>query len=186
MPGRSFAREQAQHAAAAPQQFRSLHALLTEYLPEHDRALVGQDAILAYLGDVLCLRRPNGSRLTWRIILRWRANEDFPLLRGGWNSWSRCLAPCLSTAHAVTAWTLTRFDAAKRRALFAVGTPTGFVPVGKAPKEFGSDAIARRYRERRARRPPITLHELGAPRRGANYEQMGEARSRGLGKAQRT
>jgi hypothetical protein len=153
MPGRrNLAREQAQHAVEAPHRFHALHTLLVQHLPDQDRALLTAPAILAYLHDVLGLRRPNGQPLRWRMILRWRAEEDFPLLRGGWNSWSRCLAPCLTTSHAVTAWTLSRFDAAKRRALFAVSTPIGLVPVGKRPKELGAHAIARRYQERRARR----------------------------------
>jgi len=150
---RHLAREMHQHAIEAPQRFRALHAQLVRTLPDRDRALVTAPAILAYLHDVLGLRRPGGARVSWRMVLRWRAEEDFPLLRGGWNSWSRCLAPCLTTSYAVTAWTLSRFDAAKRRSLFAVSIPAGLVAVGKAPNELGTHAIARRYQARRAARP---------------------------------
>jgi hypothetical protein len=148
---RCFAREQTQHAAEAPHRFRSLHAMLVQQLPDRDLALIGQHAILTYLGDVLLLRRPNGRQLRWHMVLRWRRDLAFPLLRGGWRAGSRCLSPPLTSTHAVTAWTLAQFDSAKRRAVFSIGTPMGFVPVGKAPKELGTVAIARRYRERRER-----------------------------------
>jgi hypothetical protein len=148
---RCFAREQAQHAAEAPHRFRSLHTILVQQLPDLDRALIGQHAILTYLSDVLLLRRPNGRPLRWHMILRWRRDLGFPLLRGGWRAGSRCLSPPLTSSHAVTAWTLAQFDTAKRRFTFSIGTPAGFVPVGKAPKELATVAIARRYHTRRAR-----------------------------------
>jgi hypothetical protein len=123
MPGRRcYQRERAQHAAIAPEQQRALHALLTAELPACDRALVGQVAILDYLHQ-LGLRRRNGNTLTWRMLLRWRRDEGFPLLRGRYTP-HRHKSPALSTTFALTAWTLSRFSSDEHH-LFRVRVPHG-------------------------------------------------------------
>jgi hypothetical protein len=120
MPGtRSLSRELALHSTEFPARFAAIHAQLVSQLPEHDRALVGWQAILRYLHNTLGLRRPGGKSLHARIVLRWRRDHMFPLLRGGWNP--RCRkaprsAP-LTTTYAATAWTLCEFDTARRRPL---------------------------------------------------------------------
>jgi hypothetical protein len=82
MPGRRcYQRERIEHDAIAPEQQRALHDLLVTQLPAFDRAVIGQVAILDYLHQ-LGLRRRNGGPLTWRMILRWRREEGFPVLRG--------------------------------------------------------------------------------------------------------
>ena len=123
MPGRRcYQRERTQHAAIAPEQQRALHALLTAQLPACDRALVGQVAILNYLRH-LGLRRRNGGPLTWRMILRWRRDEGFPLLRGRCTP-HRHRSPALSTAFALTAWTLSRLSSDEYQ-LFRVSVAHG-------------------------------------------------------------
>jgi hypothetical protein len=151
MPGRrNLADETARHAAEAPRRLEAIHRLLVEQLPAHDVALVTAPAILDFLHNELHIRRADGSPVRWRQILRWRAQENFPLLRGGWNCWARCLAPCFSTRYAVTAWVLSRFDTARPRALFAVSIPTTLGPVGRRPVKLGTQVIAERYRSRAA------------------------------------
>jgi hypothetical protein len=140
MPGpRSLARELARHETEFPARFAALHRLLVAQLPEHDRALVGWQGILRYLHDVLGLRRPGGKRLHPRIVLRWRRDHAFPLLRGGWNP--RCrLAPRsapLTTMFAVTAWTLCQYDTARRRPLFGIANPLSARPEGESARRFG-------------------------------------------------
>ena len=138
MPGRRcYQRERAQHAAQAPDRQRHLHDLLTAQLPHRDRALVGQVAILNYLQQ-LGLRRRNGGPLTWRMLLRWRRDEGFPLLRGRCTP-HRYRSPALSTAFALTAWTLSRFSSDEHH-LFRVSVPHG------PPTEEAS--------------PPLTQREL--------------------------
>ena len=123
MPGRRcYQRERTQHEAIAPEQQRALHALLTAELPAYDRALVGQVAILNYLHQ-LGLRRRNGNPLTWRMLLRWRRDEGFPLLRGRCTP-QRHKSPALSTTFALTAWTLSRFSSDEHH-LFRVRVPHG-------------------------------------------------------------
>ena len=114
MPGRRcYQRERTQHAVQAPDRQRHLHDLLATQLPHLDRALVGQVAILNYLHQ-LGLRRRNGGPLTWRMLLRWRRDHGFPLVRGVWHpsapSHPASRSPALSTSFAITAWLLTRFS----------------------------------------------------------------------------
>ena len=151
MPGkRNLARERAAHDATAAAQSAALYQLLRSTLPDKEHALIGRGAILRYLHDTLHLRRPNGGPLTWRIVLRWRRDAGFPLVRGGWNPRRRCLGMALATTHAVTAWTLTRFDTATCRGGFAVASPLAHRPFGKAPDESRPERIARQYQARRA------------------------------------
>jgi hypothetical protein len=114
MPGRRcYQRERAQHAAQAADRQRHLHELLTAQLPHLDRALVGRARILAYLHD-FGLRQRNGRALSWRMILRWRRDHGFPLVRGVWHpsapTHPASRSPALTTSFAVTAWILTRFS----------------------------------------------------------------------------
>jgi hypothetical protein len=114
MPGRRcYQRERALHAAQAPDRQRHLHDLLTTQLPHLDRALVGRERILAYLHD-FGLRQRNGRALSWRMILRWRRDHGFPVVRGVWHpnapSHPASRSPALSTSFAVTAWILTQFS----------------------------------------------------------------------------
>jgi hypothetical protein len=123
MPGRRcYQRERAQHAAMAPEQQRTLYELLRSQLPEFDRAVIGQVAILNYLHQ-LGLRRRNGGPLTWRMLLRWRRDEGLPLLRGRYTP-HRHKSPALSTTFALTAWTLTRLSSDEHH-LFRVRVPHG-------------------------------------------------------------
>ena len=131
MPGRRcYQRERTEHAAVAPEQQRALHALLIAQLPAFDRAMIGQAAILTYLHH-LGLRRRNGGPLTWRMILRWRRDEGFPVLRGRYTP-DRHRSPALSTTFALTAWTLSRF-ASDEHHLFRVRVPYGTDPGGNRP-----------------------------------------------------
>jgi hypothetical protein len=136
MPGRRcYQRERAQHAAQAPDRQRHLHDLLTAQLPHRDRALVGQVAILNYLQQ-LGLRRRNGGPLTWRMLLRWRRDEGLPLLRGRYTP-HRYRSPALSTAFALTAWTLSRLSSDEHH-LFRVRVPHG------PPTEEAAPPLTRR------------------------------------------
>src|SRR5262249_31408438 len=81
---------------------------LVTQLPIHDRALVGNQAILRYLHDTLLLRRCNGGPLTWRMVLRWRTRAGFPLLRGF--TARHHATPALTTSFALTACTLAQFS----------------------------------------------------------------------------
>src|SRR5262245_36359576 len=106
MPGkRNLARERAQHDQ--PATFARIHHDLRSQLPDLDRALVGHVAILAELHR-LGLRRLNGTKLSWRIVLRWRRDHAFPLHRGIRKP-DVYAAPPLSTTHAMTAWILSQF-----------------------------------------------------------------------------
>jgi hypothetical protein len=127
---RNYARERTEHAALAPEQQRALHDLLVTQLPAFDRAVIGQVAILDYLHQ-LGLRRRNGGPLTWRMILRWRRDEGFPVLRGRYTP-HRHRSPALSTAFALTAWTLSRFSSDEHH-LFRVSVPHGASPGGTRP-----------------------------------------------------
>jgi hypothetical protein len=136
MPGRRcYQRERALHAAQAPDRQRHLHDLLTTQLPHRDRALVGQVAILNYLHQ-LGLRRRNGSPLTWRMLLRWRRDEGFPVLRGRCTP-HRHRSPALSTAFALTAWTLTRLSSDEHH-LFRVSVPHGVSQGGSCSTTHGA------------------------------------------------
>lgn len=110
MPGRrNFARERTQHATDAPGRQARISADLRTHLPDHDRALVGHAAILAYLHR-LGIRRLRGTALTIRIVDRWRTHHNCPILRGYHDT--RVSASPLTTTHALTAWLLARFTAA--------------------------------------------------------------------------
>src|SRR5262249_41982819 len=121
-----------QHAAQAPDRQRHLHDLLTAQLPHRDRALVGRDRILAYLHD-FGLRQRNGRALSWRMILRWRRDHGFPLVRGVWHpsapTHPGSRFPALTTSYAVTAWILTAPPLTRRE-----WCSTAFV--ASAPKEL--------------------------------------------------
>jgi hypothetical protein len=117
---RNYARERARHDTIAPEQQRALHELLRNQLPAFDRAVIGQAAILNYLHH-LGLRRRNGGPLTWRMILRWRRDEGFPVLCGRYTP-HRHKSPALSTTFALTAWTLSRFSSDEHH-LFRVRVP---------------------------------------------------------------
>jgi hypothetical protein len=106
VPGRrNFAKERAKHTADAPRRFAALHDLLITQLPQNDKALIGQAAILRYLHD-LGIRRLRGGPLTWRIVNRWRHIDALPVLRG--NRHPKRSGSPLTTSHALTAWLLTR------------------------------------------------------------------------------
>jgi hypothetical protein len=131
MPGRRcYQRERTQHAAIAPEQQRALHDLLVTQLPGFDRAVIGQASILGYLHQ-LGLRRRNGGPLTWRMLLRWRRDEGFPVLRGRYTP-HRHRSPALSTAFALTAWTLSRFSSDEHH-LFRVDVAHGSSKGGSRP-----------------------------------------------------
>jgi hypothetical protein len=127
---RNYARERARHDAIAPEQQRAIYELLRNQLPAFDRAVVGQIAILNYLHQ-LGLRRRNGSPLTWRMILRWRRDEGFPVLRGRYTP-HRHRSPAVSTTFALTAWTLSRFSSDEHH-LFRVSVPQGTSHGGNRP-----------------------------------------------------
>jgi len=126
----NYARERARHEAIAPEKQRALYDLLVAQLPALDRALIGQVAILNYLHH-LGLRRRNGGPLTWRMILRWRRDEGFPVLRGRYTP-HRHRSPALSTTFALTAWTLSRFSSDEHH-LFRVSIPHGVSAGGSRP-----------------------------------------------------
>jgi hypothetical protein len=119
MPGipRNAARERSRHAAIAPARQRALYDLLVAQLPQHEHALVGWDAILAFLHRTLQLTRPNGRPLSRRQVLRWHRAQGFPLATGNMNRYAR--TPPLTTSHAVVAWVLTR-KSTDERSLFRV------------------------------------------------------------------
>jgi hypothetical protein len=128
VPGRrNYARERAQHALIAPALQAQIRALLIAQLPERDRALAGQKAILSFLIDTLFLRRPNRRPISWRMVLRWSRLHGFPLLHGGWHPKRKSRTPSLSTQYAVTAWVLSRFNT-DEPALFRVSIPPGHSP----------------------------------------------------------
>ena len=107
MPGRrNYARERAAHAAQQASKQQALTDMLRSQLPTHDRALVGYDAILAYLAS-LGMRRRNGHRLTIRMLQRWTQRRGFPAISG--TSHSRHSFQPVSTTHCVTAWMLSQF-----------------------------------------------------------------------------
>jgi hypothetical protein len=123
MPGRrNFARERALHAATSPEHLARIHRQLTQHLPTYDRAIIGQQNILAYL-HLLGMRRRNGRRLTWRIVERWRVNNGCPILRG--YSDHRVSRSPLTTSHAMVAWLLSRFTSAD---LFSMVNSAGHSP----------------------------------------------------------
>lgn len=133
MPGRrSVARERAHHARIAPHRFRSLYALLATYLPDHERALVGQAAILAFLHANLGMRRSNGGPLTWRMVLRWHRDHDFPLLLGGYRY--RIRTPSVASSFMITAWMFSRFA---NDEIFRVPGADKYKGKGRRPRETG-------------------------------------------------
>src|SRR5262245_28133403 len=87
VPGipRNVARERTRHAAIAPVRQRALYDLLVAQLPQHEKALVGWNAILTFLHGTLQLTRPNGHLLSRRQVLRWRRAHGFPLVTGNMN-----------------------------------------------------------------------------------------------------
>jgi hypothetical protein len=138
MPGipRNIARERSRHAAIAPARQRALYDLLVTQLPQHERALVGWDAILTFLHRTLQLTRPNGRPLSRRQVLRWRRVQGFPLVAGNMNRYAR--TPPLTTNHAVVAWALTRRSTDERelfrvRSLPDASRGEGIRPASHAP-----------------------------------------------------
>jgi hypothetical protein len=128
---RNSARERARHNALAPEQQRALYELLVAQLPQHEHALVGWNAILAFLHRTLQLTRPNGRPLSRRQILRWHRAQGFPLVTGNMNRYAR--TPPLTTSHAVVAWVLTR-KSTDERSLFRVRSfPEGTALEGTRP-----------------------------------------------------
>jgi len=139
MPGRrNFARERAEHTRLAPHRQRQLYTMMVTYLPSRERALVGRAAILAYLHD-FGLRRRTGEPLTWRIILRWRRDHGFPLVRGVWHpaapTHPASRSPALTTTHALTAWLLTQWNTDERGFFRVVSHPTPAAREGRRPSE---------------------------------------------------
>jgi hypothetical protein len=137
MPGRRcYQRERTEHARLAPERQHQLYSTLVAQLPQHECALVGRERILAYLHD-LGLRRRNGLALNWRMILRWRRDHGFPLVRGVWHpsapNHPASRSPALTTSFACTAWILSRFST-DSHGLFRVFThPTAAAPRGTRP-----------------------------------------------------
>jgi hypothetical protein len=132
MPGRRcYERELIAHARDAPHRQRVLFELLTTYLPDYDRALVGTRTILDYLHTTLQLRRPSGNRITARMLWRWRRDHHFPLLRGAWRP--RYCTPAITSTYAVTAWALAQADT-DQVLLFRVGKCTDGGTEGTRPR----------------------------------------------------
>jgi hypothetical protein len=121
MPGRrNLARERAQHDADA--KFREFHALLVAQVPSYDRALIGRSEILRTL-DGLGIKRPNGQRLSWRIVTKWRARDGLPILATH-RQLGRYTSPAWSTSYALTAWLLSRWPGQRLfRVCFALPRP---------------------------------------------------------------
>ena len=133
MPGkRCLARELAAHDVAA--RLTETYALVQRHFPDRDRVLIGPKAILEYLAS-LGLRRPNGGPIAWRMVLRWHRSLSFPLLTGGWLARSSSRVSPVSTELFVTAWMLSQFNGAQKRAIFSVTNPLGLLPVGKRPND---------------------------------------------------
>ena len=78
---------------------------LREQLPERDRLLVGQDAILLYLKQ-FGLTQWSKRRLTWTTVRGWARWHGFPLTPG--TRWGRNYMSAITTTHAITAWLLSR------------------------------------------------------------------------------
>ena len=84
---------------------RELYALMREQLPDRDRLLAGQDAILLYLkqfGITQWSKRP----VTWTTVRRWARCHGFPLTPG--TRWGRNYMSAITTTYAITAWLLSR------------------------------------------------------------------------------
>jgi hypothetical protein len=132
---RNYLAERARHAARAPETQRTLYATLVAQLPQYERALVGREAILAELHR-LGLRRRNGTPLTWRMILRWRRDLGFPLVRGVWHPHTALhpssRSPALTTTYAVTAWVLSQFST-DSQGMFRVFHPAPSLAQGSRP-----------------------------------------------------
>jgi hypothetical protein len=136
MPGsRDYFAERARHATLVPEKQRTLYQTLTAQLPQHERALVGRERILAFLTQ-LGLTRRNGTPLTWRMVLRWHRDLHFPLVRGVWHPSTplhpSSRSPSLTTTYAVTAWVLTQFST-DSQGLFRVGHPLPAEGEGSRP-----------------------------------------------------
>src|SRR5262245_27076030 len=114
--------------------------MLISQLPDHDRGLIGSGRILEHLHR-LGVRRRNGTPLAWRIVLRWRSNLAFPLLRGFQHGHSR--SPSFTTEHAVAAWILSRFTT-NSGCPFTVGTYGVMASQGSAPHDSGAVSGPRR------------------------------------------
>jgi hypothetical protein len=114
-----------------------VYEMLVAALPERQRILLGQRNIVDYLHG-LGVRRPNGQRVTWNQLRRWRRLHGFPCVPG-FRSFSgrRYATPAITSDYAVTAWLLTR-DPTNNR-LFAFFSPrvTGDA-AGSAPVALGA------------------------------------------------
>jgi hypothetical protein len=127
---RNYARERARDTALAPEKQRAVYNLLRAQLPDKELALVGRDRILAWLHS-LGLRRPNGGRVSWTMVLRWTRHHGFPLLHGTANR--RYRTPALTTTYAVTAWALSRFDTCQRELFRVFSIPETLATRGTRP-----------------------------------------------------
>jgi hypothetical protein len=65
------------------------------------------------------------------MLLRWRRDEGFPVLRGRYTP-HRHRSPALSTTFALTAWTLSRLSSDEHH-LFRVRVPHGTSDEGSRP-----------------------------------------------------
>ena len=101
----SVADRRREEVAESGQRIRDLSRLLREQLPEVERVLVGQDAILLHLwqlGVTQWSKRP----LTWTTVRGWARWHGFPLTPG--TRRGRNYMSALTTTHAITAWLLSR------------------------------------------------------------------------------
>jgi hypothetical protein len=132
---RDYFAERARHATLAPEKQQTLYQTLTAQLPQYERALIGRERILEFLAH-LGLTRRNGTRLTWRMVLRWHRDLHFPLIRGVWHPSTplhpSSRSPSLTTTYAVTAWVLSQFST-DSQGLFRVGHPPSAEAEGSRP-----------------------------------------------------
>jgi len=112
----------------------SCYGNMRQHIPDLDRILIGQRAILDYL-HTLQIRRPNGGTVTWRMVLRWHRTLLFPLVSGGWLQQSGARASPVTTSHAVASWICAQFSTAHNRNSFGVATAGRTIKVGKRPSK---------------------------------------------------
>jgi len=123
MPGkRNLARDLAAHAAHQLELRQRIYHDLTSQLPRRDVVLVGKDAIIAYLNDVLHVRRPSGRRISYRMLKRWRVRYACPVLPG-YKHFGCTTNASVSTTFALTAWVLSNFANDSRLMVIATYAP---------------------------------------------------------------